>query len=155
MAKFFLRDQGGLMANLNKYINAVKKRERIPILRVGATEVRNYVRIASTTPKSKKNHWYYKKTGSYIDRTTTRIPIYSGNLRKSIRMYKDRNDDFQVGPHFLRSIKADQIGKTVYTASGYYAAALYGTASQFRQKVMEPAVEAARKKAVEIGRAHV
>jgi len=87
------------------------------------------------TPKSTAVHYYY-----YQGRKTE---IRPGNLRRSMRVYKGREGEVYVGPQFLRRITTPTIGQTAKTSSGYYAAALYGSASAFRRTIMEAAAQSA------------
>lgn len=121
---------------LKRYLErAATKSRKTQILRAGAGEVRKVAR-QSPTPKSKRVHYYYSKRG--------KIPITPGNLRKSIALFKDRKENIQVGPKVIRQLTAAEIGQTTKTASGFYAAALFGSASQFRIRTMEAALQKAR-----------
>ncbi|MBK7873918.1 MAG: hypothetical protein IPJ74_26335 [Saprospiraceae bacterium] len=121
---------------LKNYLKRVAtKSKKVQILRSGAGEVRKVAR-QSPTPKSKKLHYYYSKRG--------KTPIYPGNLRKSMSLFRDRKDDIQVGPKVIRRLTASEIGQTTKTASGFYAAALFGSASRFRIRIMEAALQKAR-----------
>jgi len=84
-------------------------------------------------PKSKKIHSYYYRGGA--------VAIMPGNLRKSIRFYKQRNGDVSIGPKKLRRT-VGVMGESPQSASGYYAAALYQKAAQYRQQVTEKALQA-------------
>lgn len=128
-------------ANLQRYAKTVSDRkERQNVLYAGGQKVAQTAAKAPT-PKSKNVHYYYAKTGP--------IPIKPGNLRRSMRPYKDKQGDIQVGPKVLRRVVGmSEIGATKKTSSGFYAAALYGSASAFRQAVMEPALSRAQSQAL-------
>ena len=53
-----------------------------------------------------------------------------------------------VGPYAIRRISSDKVGTTFRNASGYYAAALAGNATLYRQKFMEPIANAVTPQAV-------
>ena len=83
--------------------------------------------------------------------------IYPGNLAKSF--YKFRSKRFrvtttEVGPKF-RSPAPKEMGKTSSKASGFYAAALAGSATLFRQKYMEPTAGAISSQAIQAAEAQV
>lgn len=111
-----------------KRLNTPK--EKTAILAAGGAKVRQQAAKAPT-PKSKKEHYYYSKAGKFT--------IEPGNLRKSTKVYRGRDGDVYVGPRVLRRITGD-IGKTAKTSSGYYAAAIAGSARAFRAAYMEPAL---------------
>lgn len=119
-----------------KRLNTPK--EKTAILAAGGAKVRQQAAKAPT-PKSSASkkpqptapHYYYTKFG--------RVEINSGNLRKSMKVYRGRDGDVYVGPRVLRRITGD-IGKTAKTSSGYYAAAIAGSARAFRAAYMEPAL---------------
>jgi hypothetical protein len=120
---------------LKMYLAAVKNpKEKTAILAAGGAKIRQKA-AKSPTPKSQKNHFYYSKSG--------KVEIQSGNLQKSMKVFRGKDGDVYVGPRVLRRITGTKIGDTAKTASGYYAHMLYKSAGGFRQKVMEPAAVAA------------
>lgn len=124
-----------LRKRLKGYLRRVKNvKEKTRILAAGGVQVRK-VAAQSPTPKSSKVHYYYSKKGG-------KIPITPGNLRRSMKVYKGKEGDVFIGPHVLRRVAGlAEIGRTQKTASGYYAAALYGSAARFRQMIMETALD--------------
>lgn len=98
------------------------------VLRVGADVVTKSVRQLSS-PKSRKTHYYYRKG--------KKVEIKPGNLLKSTRKYFTRLKEYEIGPKVLRKLP-ETTGATVNTSSGYYASALYGKASAYRRRVLEP-----------------
>lgn len=72
-----------------------------------------------------------------------RFTVYPGNLAKSFASYRSKRFSppgkwaTEVGPKFLRNAPPE-MGKTIRSASGYYAAAMAGSAALFRQNFMEP-----------------
>jgi len=107
------------------------QRERQSIAASGASPIaREAVKLA---PKSTKEHFYYQNGA--------KISINPGNLKLSIRMYKQFNGDVSIGPRRLKKITGE-IGTDAKTASGYYAAALYKSSSNFRRQVTEKAAQA-------------
>lgn len=134
---------GAIRKELEIYLSAVSnKSERKRILNAGAVEVRNEARKQEATPKWKKeSHYFYpKKAGG-------RITVYAGNLRKSMAAFGTRDGDVEVGPKIRRGAKLPEVGRTVKTASAFYAAWIFGSASAFRQQVMEPALNNAKNRA--------
>jgi hypothetical protein len=107
------------------------KKERQSILAVGARPI--VADSKKIVPKSNQPHFYYYKG--------KKIEIKPGNLKKSIRFYKQRDGDVSIGPKRLRKISGT-IGDSPKTASGYYASALYQKAAQYRQQVTEKALQA-------------
>ncbi len=105
-------------------------KEKTAILAAGGQQIRREAAKAPT-PKSKKEHYYYSNGGKFT--------IQRGNLRKSMQVFRGRDGDVYVGPRVLRRITGD-IGKTAKTSSGYYAAAIAGSARAFRAAYMEPAL---------------
>ena len=98
------------------------------VLSVGADVITKSVRNLSS-PKSRKKHYYYRKG--------KKVEIKPGNLLKSTRNFFTRLKEYEVGPKVLRKLP-ETLGATVNTSSGYYASALYGSASAYRRRVLEP-----------------
>lgn len=95
--------------------------------------------------KSTKAHYYTKKDG-------TRVKILPGNLSKSIGLFKVRRKsyDVEVGPRIVRKLDAlTTLGATAKKSSGFYASALYKSASNFRNQVTEAAYNLSAAKALE------
>jgi hypothetical protein len=88
--------------------------------------------------KSKEDHYYYYKAKG------RKSLIKSGNLQKSIRFFRQRNGNVSIGNRVGKAEKV--MGDSTKTASGYYAAALYKSAVNFRRQVTEKAVAASFKK---------
>lgn len=110
-------------------------KEKTAILAAGGAQVRKEAAKAPT-PKSKTAHYYYSKSAG-------RVQIHSGNLRRSMKVFRGKEGDVYVGPRVLRKITGD-IGKTAKTASGYYAHMIYKTAAAFRSRIMEAALSKAQ-----------
>lgn len=128
-----------LNRRLREYQKEVSSQKaKTSILAAGGQAVKRAAAKAPT-PKSKKDHKYYSGKG------TVHV-IKSGNLRKSMKVYRGREGDVYVGPQFLRRAPA-VMGETTKTSSGYYAAALYGSALRFRREIMETALLASQQKA--------
>lgn len=126
---------------LRMYLKKVSApRQKTQILAAGGAQVRREA-SKSPTPKSQRNHYYYAKN--------RKVLIYSGNLRRSMKVFRGKEGDVYVGPRVLRRITGGEIGQTPKTSSGYYAAALYGLAASFRQRIMEPALGRAQSRAVQ------
>lgn len=132
-----LTKPGDISRALGLYLNrTTNDRQRKSILRAGANEVKK----SAITPKSSNPHKFYSTSGKVST-------IVSGNLQKSIQVFLQRQGaGVLVGPKYLRKYAA-VYGSTQKSASGFYAAALYGSASQFRMSVMEPALNAAKTRA--------
>ena len=128
-----------LNARFKQLANQVAtQRERQSIAASGASPIaRQAVKLA---PKSTKEHFYYYNK--------TKISIKPGNLKLSIRMYKQRDGNVSIGPRRLKKITGE-IGTNAKTASGYYAAALYKSASNFRRQITERAASATQTKSLE------
>lgn len=133
-----------LNAKLQEYQRRLDTpREKTSILAAGAAKVR-LAASQPPTPKSSKTkkpqatdpHFYYSKRGWHVR-------IYSGNLRRSMKVFRGKDGDVFIGPKVLRKIVAAEIGRTSRTSSGYYAAALMGSARAFRLAYMEPALQKA------------
>lgn len=126
-----------LTARLKAYRKQVSDpKVKTRIMAAGGQVVKR--KAATLAPKSRKDHKYYPKKGSPVT-------IFSGNLKKSMRVYRGREGDVYVGPHFMRRVTGD-IGATAKTASGYYAAALFKSAAAFRRDIMEAAAAQASAK---------
>ena len=121
-----------LKTNMQRYLNEVGgPREQTSILRAGGVVINRAAK--EMVPVSKKNHFYYRKY--------QKTEILSGNLRNSMYVYRLRGGGVEVGPRVLRSLSGKKtIGDTRKNSSGYYAHMIYGGASEFRQKITEPAM---------------
>lgn len=113
-------------------------KERQSILTAAATPVvaqaKRYIK------ESDQEHYYY-----YRKRKTTIVP---GNLKKSFRFFRNKtNGNVSIGPQFLKRSPA-VMGTSIKAASGYYAAAVYQKAAQFRKQVTEKALTAATAKSL-------
>ncbi len=137
------------ISEFNRKLNEYQKQVSNPkvktrILAAGGQKVKQAAAKAPT-PKSDPNkkpfptapHFYYSKRGKQ--------EIISGNLRKSMKVFRGREGDVYIGPRFLRSVAGlSKIGQTAATSSGYYAHMIYKTASQFRTRIMEAALTKAQ-----------
>jgi hypothetical protein len=114
------------------------KKEQQQILSAGAAPIvsksKTYIK------KSREEHFYYQ--------SGKKIPIKPGNLKLSMRQYKQRDGNVSIGPRRLKKV-AGSIGDSAKTASGFYAAALYKNASRFRRDVTERAASAQQTKSLE------
>lgn len=114
-----------------------KEAKRI-VLREGVREVTSRIRKLSAprapgTPKSRSPHYYYSKGIGNM-----KVKILSGNLLKSTKYYFRRKlGEYEVGPKVLFRLSPEW-GRTVSKSSGYYASMVYGSASAYRIRVMEP-----------------
>lgn len=121
---------------LNERLRAYQKQVSDPkvktrIMAAGGQVIKRAT-ATSPTPKSKKDHWYYPTKGG------TRVKVFSGNLRKSMKVFRGKDGDIYIGPQVLKRVTGD-IGKTAKTASGYYAATIFKSAANFRREVTERA----------------
>lgn len=136
-------NEQGAVEYLRRYARTVSKdrAERVKVLAAGAQKVK-HTAAKPPTPKSEKPHYYYAKAG--------KIEIKPGNLRKSMKVYRTKGGDVEVGPRVIKKVSGiyATLGQTAATSSGFYAAALYGSASAFRQAVMEPALSRAQSQAL-------
>jgi hypothetical protein len=115
--------------------------EKGKLLAAAGAEIRKEASKAPT-PKSKKTHYYYP-------RKRKRISIEPGNLQRSMKVYRTRDGDVEVGPRVKRSLLGvSEIGKTAATSSGYYAHMIFKSAANFRTKILEPAMSRAEQKAI-------
>ena len=114
--------------------------QKVAILRAGAVVIRNESRKAPT-PISEKIHYGYLKK--------QKVTIHPGNLRKSMAVFRTRDNDVQIGPRVIRKSVPAEFGKTIPTASGYYASFIYGSASAFRRQIMETALGKSQQAAFE------
>ena len=121
-----------LKTNMQRYLKEVGgPREQTSILRAGGVVINRAAK--EMVPVSKKNHFYYRKY--------QKTEILSGNLRNSMYVYRLRGGGVEVGPRVLRSLSGKKtIGDTRKNSSGYYAHMIYGGASEFREKITEPAM---------------
>jgi hypothetical protein len=129
--KVIVQTREELKKQIEKYLDGVAtKKEKQRVLLAGARVLRNYVRDWKV-PRSSKPHTYYGKSG--------KITIEPGNLAQSIYTFREKTGNVSVGPRVLRKIDGvlSTLGKTPKTSSGYYAAALYGSADSFRRRVTE------------------
>ena len=121
---------------LRREVATIKEQQQI--LSAGAAPIvsksKTYIK------KSRQEHFYYQKG--------KKIPIKPGNLKLSMRQYKQRDGYVSIGPRVLKKV-AGQIGDSAKTASGYYAAALYKSASNFRRQVTERTASATQTKSIE------
>lgn len=123
------------VAYLGRYTRGVQdRREKTRIIAAGGQKVKQAAAKAPT-PKSRRAHYYYPAKGG-------RIEIKSGNLQKSMKVYRTKGGDIEVGPRVIRKVSGvfTTLGATAATSSGFYAAALYGSVDAFRRAVMEPAL---------------
>lgn len=133
------------ISEFNRKLNDYQKRVSNPkvktrILAAGGQKVRQEA-AKEPTPKSPKSHFYYAKSG--------KVEIQSGNLRKSMKVFRGKEGDVSVGPRVLRRLAgASKIGQTAATSSGYYAHMIYKTASAFRVRIMEAALSKAQSAAL-------
>lgn len=129
------------ISEFNRKLNEYQKQVSSPkvktrILAAGGQKVRQAA-AKEPTPKSKKSHFYYAKSG--------KVEIVPGNLRKSMKVFRGKEGDVYVGPRVLRRLAgASKIGQTAATSSGYYAHMIYKTASAFRVRIMEAALSKAQ-----------
>lgn len=108
-----------------------KEAKRI-VLREGVREVTANIRKKSE-PRSKRPHYYQSKGIGMV-----RVKILPGNLLKSTKYYFRRKlGEYEVGPKVLFKLSPEW-GRTVSKSSGYYASMVYGSASAYRIRVMEP-----------------
>jgi hypothetical protein len=131
------QDIEALKRNMRGYLNEVSgPKIRQWILSAGAVPVVSKVRRGGFFKNSKKPHFYYSKQG--------RIKIVPRNLRRSMHSFKTKVGSVEIGPKVLRKIagKYDTIGEKSATSSGFYAAALFKKAANFRQQVTEKALMA-------------
>ena len=131
------QDMDSLRKNIRAYLEeASLPKEKQKILLAGGKVVRNAIKRGSYFKNSKKPNFYYSKQG--------RITILPGNLRKSIYVFKTQNGSVEVGPRVLRKIAGvyDKIGDKPKSSSGFYAAMLFKSASNFRRQVVEAAMQA-------------
>ena len=114
------------------YINAVSTtKERHQILKSGGMVARN--KAKKSIPKAAKSHFYHYKG--------KKAEIKPGNLRNSLYVFREKTGNVSIGPRVLRSISNGQVlGEKPKKSSGFYAAMLYKSATNFRTKVIEPAV---------------
>jgi hypothetical protein len=122
-----------LKTNMQRYLKDVSSiKEQTSILRAGGVVIQRASKKRWCL-KSKEDHYYY--------RANQKTKILSGNLRNSMYVFKLRGGGIQVGPRVLRSLSGKkQIGENRRNSSGYYAHMIYGGASEFRQKITEPAM---------------
>ena len=111
------------------------QKEQQQILSAGAAPIVN--KSKTLIPKSREKHYYYRRG--------EKIEIMPGNLRKSMRLYRQRDGNVSIGPKRLKKAPK-QMGADAKTASGFYAAALYKSASRFRQDATERAASATQAK---------
>jgi hypothetical protein len=136
MIRIPARDIETLQRNVRGYLeeaSTVKERHRI--LLAGGRVLRTAAK--RNIPKAAKRHFYYSKAG--------KIEIVPGNLQRSMYAFKTRQKTVEVGPRVIRKIagKYDKIGDAPKSSSGYYAAALFRSASNFRRQVTESALSTA------------
>ena len=131
------QDMDSLRRNIRSYLEeASLPKEKQKILLAGGKVVRNTIRKRNYFKDSKKPHFYNSKQG--------KITILPGNLRNSIYVFKTQNGNVEVGPRVLRKIAGvyDKIGDKPKSSSGFYAAMLFRSASNFRRQVVEAAMQA-------------
>lgn len=123
---------GEISKALGAYLDrASSPAQKVAILRAGAIVIRNAAR-KPPTPISEKMHYAYLKNN--------RVTIHPGNLRKSMAVFRTRDNDVVIGPRVIQKNIGQEFGRTVATASGYYASFIYGSASAFRKQIMESAL---------------
>lgn len=130
------QDLEALKRNMRGYLDEVAtKRERQRILLAGGRVLRTAAK--RNIPKAAKKHFYYAKAG--------KVEIIPGNLRQSMYVFKTKQKSVEVGPRRLRKIsgKYDKIGDAPKSSSGFYAAALFKSAGNFRRQVIESALSTA------------
>lgn len=118
-------------SKLKKYVDAVTtSKEKQQVLRSGGVILRN--RAKKLIKIAKKEHVY--------SRDGREVYIQPGNLRQSMYVYRQKDGDVAVGPRVKKRFdNGEIIGVTPRTSSGFYAAALYGSAQKFRQTITDMA----------------
>lgn len=134
MADFRVINDREFNANMRRIASQVATdKEKQSILLAGGSVIKTATTRGSFIPKSNKPHAYYAKAG--------KVMIMPGNLRKSIRTYRKKDGSVAVGPRVIRKVSGlyTNLGQTQKTASGFYAAALFGSASAFRSRTTDSA----------------
>lgn len=131
------------LQQLNERLRALSRevvtpKEKQKIAAAGAPPiVRASKKIAA---KADKDYAFYRKGKKYT--------IKAGNLRLSIRSFRQRNGDVSIGPKRLKKLTGEIIGSDRKNASGFYAAMHYKSASRYRQNVTEKAVSQSLQKSL-------
>lgn len=136
MAESAERQINRWLKEVDQAVSRFDKRDQKSLLRKGAALVRKDARAEVPVRKSKDGRTFLNPRYS----NGKIVAFYvSGNLKKSIKTLTFRKSkDVFVGPRFTRK-KLPVYGRTVSTADGYYAQMLYGSAKNFRARVLIPA----------------
>lgn len=128
--------------NLRTYLSrTTSKPQKRKILNAGGQVIRNVAKAQTVTVGEREVHYLYSKKAG-------KIAIHSGNLMRSINVFISKRGGLAlIGPKILKSAPPE-MGRTIKTSSGYYAAMIYGTAAKFRQAELEPALSIAQSAAV-------
>lgn len=128
--------------SLRQYLTLVtSKPQKRKILNAGGQEIRRVAKEQTVTLGEREIHYLYSKRSG-------KVAIHKGNLRRSINVFISRRGGLAlIGPKVLKSAPPE-MGRTIKTASGYYAAMIYGSAAAFRQAELEPALSIAQSAAV-------
>lgn len=170
------RDPGGTGIDMAEVYFLLKRLEKVADQlndekwRVEATDVAAYLvvrRARRIAPRSRYDHYVYLTRDKKIipglrarpytvqekdDKDVLKVLYKAGNLRLSIQnliKLKKRKRTL-VGPNILTSARSGPYGGSERKANGFYAQFLYGGAIQFRQEVMEPALEEAKESIIKL-----
>ncbi len=136
MIKVDRQDLLFVTGRLKRYSNLLNSAESYQVSLAGGRDVVSALR--QSVYKNEKIRVYDGSRGG-----KRRFTVYPGNLAKSFASYRSKRFSppgkwaVEVGPKFLRNAPPE-MGKTIRSASGYYAAAMAGTAALFRINFMEP-----------------
>lgn len=159
MATSAERQMMGFLRGIDRAVKKFERQDSIKVLRKGANIVRKDARTNTPVRGSDPNktslnprYLYRGKRAKRSPKGEGKIVAYyvPGNLQKSIQTLTFRgSDSVYVGPKFARKRRPIH-GRTVSSADGYYAAALYGSAARFRERVLEPALRSNAKQVLDI-----
>lgn len=159
MAETAAKQMRDFLQGIDSAVKKFERKDKLSVLRKGAAIIRKDVRTNIPVRQSGGDRTElnprYKSNGKNAKRSPKgegKIVAYyvPGNLQKSIQTITfRRSDSVYVGPKFARKRRSIH-GRTVSSADGYYAAALYGSAARFRESVLTPSLRANAKQVFDI-----
>ena len=131
-----------VMRNLDRVLVDYNEKDRERITRKAAQKVAVAARRNPGFSDSDKPHFRGKGRN--------RIKYNPGNLRRSLKVLSLRlSGDAYVGPEFAK-YKAKEYGGVGQPVDGYYAAMVYGSSAAFKNRVLEPALQAGSAAALKV-----
>lgn len=149
MADNFDKQLSQFFRKLDNAIVDYNRKDRKRITRKAASKVAVEGRRKGQQPFNDSKRPHYRKSG------TQRIKYNPGNLRKSVRVLpRTGKFDSFVGPILARGKgkRSTEYGGVGQPTDGYYAQMVFGSASAYRRRTLDPAARRARPAALKVMR---